>query len=97
MVIEGLDFGSYMQSILDRDENGDYLVRIGHSPDPDDAFMFHAMTNGKFATPGYKFVHELQMNLAELIFGIVRGNIKKLVLMLMKKSQDVTLVSQMIS
>ena len=28
--------------------------------DPDDAFMFHAMTNEKFPTPGYKFVHELQ-------------------------------------
>ena len=60
MVIEGLDFGSGMQSILDQDENGDYLVRIGHSPDPDDSFMFHAMTNGKFATPGYKYDHELQ-------------------------------------
>ena len=45
---------------LEQDENGNYIVRIGHSPDPDDAFMFHAMTNGKFPTPGYHFVHELQ-------------------------------------
>ncbi|MBJ63566.1 MAG: ABC transporter substrate-binding protein [Euryarchaeota archaeon] len=36
------------------------IVRIGHSPDPDDAFMFHAMTTNAFPTPGYKFVHELQ-------------------------------------
>jgi len=42
------------------DEEGNVIIRIGHSPDPDDAFMFHAMTNGKFPTPGYKFIHELQ-------------------------------------
>jgi len=23
------------------------LIRIGHSPDPDDAFMFYALTAGK--------------------------------------------------
>lgn len=35
-------------------------IRIGHSPDPDDAFMFHAMTTGAFATPGLSYVHQLQ-------------------------------------
>ncbi|MAJ00924.1 MAG: ABC transporter substrate-binding protein [Euryarchaeota archaeon] len=45
---------------LPRDEDGNKIVRIGHSPDPDDAFMFHAMTTGAFPTPGYRFVHELQ-------------------------------------
>lgn len=45
---------------LPRDEDGNKIVRIGHSPDPDDAFMFHAMTTGAFPTPGYNFVHELQ-------------------------------------
>ena len=49
-----------MAKHLEQDEDGNYVVRIGHSPDPDDAFMFHAMTNGKFPTPGYHFVHELQ-------------------------------------
>tara|TARA_B100000965_G_C19596146_1_gene760334 strand:- start:146 stop:1030 length:885 start_codon:yes stop_codon:yes gene_type:complete len=49
-----------MSKQLEQDEHGNYIVRIGHSPDPDDAFMFHAMTNGKFPTPGYHFVHELQ-------------------------------------
>lgn len=39
---------------------GDRVIRVGHSPDPDDAFMFHALANDKFPTPGYKFVHELQ-------------------------------------
>ena len=30
------------------------LVRVGHSPDPDDAFMFHAMANGKIDTCGLR-------------------------------------------
>ncbi len=45
---------------LPKDDNGNSIVRIGHSPDPDDAFMFHAMTTNSFPTPGYNFVHELQ-------------------------------------
>ena len=45
---------------LPQDEQGNLIVRIGHSPDPDDAFMFHAMTTNAFPTPGYNFVHELQ-------------------------------------
>ncbi len=36
------------------------LIRVGHSPDPDDAFMFHALANDKIATGGLRFVHELQ-------------------------------------
>jgi 1,4-dihydroxy-6-naphthoate synthase len=59
LVLEGSDFGSYM-SKLPRDDDGNLIVRIGHSPDPDDAFMFHAMTTNAFPTPGYNFVHELQ-------------------------------------
>ncbi len=35
------------------------LIRVGHSPDPDDAFMFHALTNGKIDTGRYEFRHEL--------------------------------------
>ena len=34
-------------------------IRVGHSPDPDDAFMFHALANGKIDTGGYEFSHEL--------------------------------------
>lgn len=34
-------------------------IRVGHSPDPDDAFMFHALTTGAFETPGYCFEHVL--------------------------------------
>ena len=36
------------------------LIRVGHSPDPDDAFMFHALANGKIDTGPYQFTHELQ-------------------------------------
>jgi len=36
------------------------LIRVGHSPDPDDAFMFHALANDKIPTGGYRFTHELQ-------------------------------------
>lgn len=34
-------------------------IRVGHSPDPDDAFMFHALASGKLDTGPYEFVHEL--------------------------------------
>jgi len=36
------------------------LIRVGHSPDPDDAFMFHALANDKILTGNLRFVHELQ-------------------------------------
>ncbi|HEV7221522.1 MAG TPA: MqnA/MqnD/SBP family protein [Pirellulales bacterium] len=35
------------------------LIRVGHSPDPDDAFMFHALANHKIDTGDYDFRHEL--------------------------------------
>ena len=35
-------------------------VRVGHSPDPDDAFMFHALANDKIETGRYEFTHQLQ-------------------------------------
>ena len=60
LVHQGRYGGSIMVAELPLDENGNKIVRIGHSPDPDDAFMFHAMTTGAFPTPGYNFVHELQ-------------------------------------
>ena len=34
-------------------------IRVGHSPDPDDAFMFHALANAKIDTGPYEFQHEL--------------------------------------
>jgi 1,4-dihydroxy-6-naphthoate synthase len=35
------------------------VIRVGHSPDPDDAFMFHALANGKIDTGEFEFRHEL--------------------------------------
>jgi len=35
------------------------LIRVGHSPDPDDAFMFHALANDHIDTGNYQFTHEL--------------------------------------
>ena len=35
------------------------IIRVGHSPDSDDAFMFYALAKGKLDTGGYEFVHEL--------------------------------------
>jgi 5,8-dihydroxy-2-naphthoate synthase len=36
------------------------LIRIGHSPDPDDAFMFYALTAGKVKVPGIEIEHVLE-------------------------------------
>jgi 1,4-dihydroxy-6-naphthoate synthase len=36
------------------------IVRIGHSPDPDDAFMFYALTAGKVRIPGVRIEHVLE-------------------------------------
>jgi 1,4-dihydroxy-6-naphthoate synthase len=35
------------------------LIRVGHSPDPDDAFMFYALANNRIETGDYAFTHEL--------------------------------------
>jgi len=35
-------------------------VRIGHSPDPDDAFMYYAIAKGKVDTAGYSVVQVLE-------------------------------------
>ena len=35
-------------------------LSVGHSPDPDDAFMFYALTHNKIPTGNLAFAHELQ-------------------------------------
>lgn len=35
------------------------IIRVAHSPDADDAFMFWAMATGKIDTGGRRYVHEL--------------------------------------
>src|SRR6202451_3808200 len=34
-------------------------IKLAHSPDSDDAFMFYALATHKIATPGYKYTHVL--------------------------------------
>ena len=34
-------------------------IRVGHSPDPDDAFMFYALAKDKIDTGPYRFSHEM--------------------------------------
>jgi 1,4-dihydroxy-6-naphthoate synthase len=36
------------------------LITVGHSPDPDDAFMFYALAHDKIDTGNLQFRHELQ-------------------------------------
>jgi 1,4-dihydroxy-6-naphthoate synthase len=36
------------------------VIRIGHSPDADDAFMFYALTHGKVEIPGVRIEHVLE-------------------------------------
>ncbi len=40
-------------------DSEDIRIRIGHSPDPDDAFMFHALTTGSIETEGRHYEHVL--------------------------------------
>jgi len=39
---------------------GPKRVRIGHSPDPDDAFMFYGFASGQVQLPGHEIVHVLE-------------------------------------
>src|SRR3954470_4315867 len=36
------------------------LITVGHSPDPDDAFMFYALAHDLIDTGDLKFTHQLQ-------------------------------------
>jgi len=36
------------------------LIQLGHSPDPDDAFMFYALAADRIDTGGFRFVHLLR-------------------------------------
>lgn len=39
---------------------GKRLIRLGHSPDADDAFMFYAIARGKIDTQGFEFQHVVE-------------------------------------
>ena len=41
-------------------KNPTEIFTLGHSPDPDDAFMFYAMAKNKIDLRGYRFEHRLE-------------------------------------
>jgi 5,8-dihydroxy-2-naphthoate synthase len=41
-------------------DKGQRIITVGHSPDPDDAFMFYALAHDKLDTGNLRFRHELQ-------------------------------------
>lgn len=49
---------THMSSVLAPQQT--VQINVGHSPDPDDAFMFHALANDKIDTGRYVFTHTLQ-------------------------------------
>ncbi len=50
-------------------------IRVGHSPDPDDAFMFYAITQGKIPLPGFAVEHVLE-DIETLNQRAVRGELE---------------------
>ena len=42
------------------DTDIDRVIRVGHSPDPDDAFMFYGLSSGKVKLEGIKIEHLLE-------------------------------------
>src|SRR5471032_2385828 len=39
---------------------GKRLIQVGHSPDPDDAFMFYALAHERLDTGAFRFQHVLR-------------------------------------
>jgi 1,4-dihydroxy-6-naphthoate synthase len=48
------------QGITAKDKRTVDTFTLGHSPDPDDAFMFYAMAQNKIDLRGYRFEHRLE-------------------------------------
>jgi 1,4-dihydroxy-6-naphthoate synthase len=51
------------------------VINVGHSPDPDDAFMFYALAHDKLDTGGLEFRHEL-MDIETLNRRALRGELE---------------------
>jgi 1,4-dihydroxy-6-naphthoate synthase len=51
------------------------LITVGHSPDPDDAFMFYALAHDRIDTGGLAFRHEL-MDIETLNRRALRGELE---------------------
>jgi 1,4-dihydroxy-6-naphthoate synthase len=55
--------------------DGKHLVRIGHSPDPDDAFMFYGLASGRVAAAGYA-IEQVLSDIESLNRLAMRGEIE---------------------
>jgi len=47
------------QQTASKTEKETVEIKLAHSPDSDDAFMFYALATHKLATPGYRYTHIL--------------------------------------
>src|SRR5260370_5300514 len=47
------------QQAASKTEKETVEIKLAHSPDSDDAFMFYALATHKLPTPGYKYTHIL--------------------------------------
>lgn len=51
------------------------ILRIGHSPDPDDAFMFYGLASGKVKIPGFVIEHVME-DIQSLNMRALRGELE---------------------
>ena len=51
-------------------------IKLAHSPDSDDAFMFYALATHKLSTPGYKYTHTLS-DIQSLNEAALDGNLRR--------------------
>jgi len=51
------------------------VLRIGHSPDPDDAFMFYGLASGKVKIPGFAIEHVME-DIQSLNMRALRGELE---------------------
>lgn len=53
----------------------DKILRIGHSPDPDDAFMFFGLASGRISIPGFTIDHVME-DIQSLNVRALRGDLE---------------------
>jgi len=56
---KGLQTPMVARQSASKTEKAPRELKLAHSPDSDDAFMFYALATHKLATPGYKYTHIL--------------------------------------
>src|SRR3989440_5103460 len=54
-----IDLSMAGQTATSKTSTETHEIKLAHSPDSDDAFMFYALATHKLSTPGYKYTHVL--------------------------------------